>query len=120
MFKSSCHCGAIQIEISELPARLIECNCSICRRCGALWGYLNRKTAMVSFAPGAASAYVWGDKDIEFIHCNTCGCVTHYEGIEKTEEERLAVNFRMFPASEIASLELRMFDGADSWKLLDN
>tara|TARA_R110002110_G_scaffold376446_1_gene586280 strand:+ start:33996 stop:34358 length:363 start_codon:yes stop_codon:yes gene_type:complete len=120
LLKTSCHCGAVQIEISELPERLIQCTCSICRRYAALWGHLTRKTAKVSFAPGAASAYLWNDKIIEFYHCNTCGCVTHYEGVEKTEHERLSVNFRMFPVNSIKGIEVRTFDGADTWKFIDD
>lgn len=120
MLTSTCHCGAIRIEISELPKRLIQCTCSICRRYGVLWGHLTRQTAKVSFPIGAATAYVWNDKVIEFYHCNTCGCVTHYEGMEKTDEERLSVNFRMFGPSEYEGIEVRTFDGADTWKLLDS
>jgi hypothetical protein len=119
MLKGSCHCGAVRIEISELPERLIQCTCSICRRYAAIWGHLTRKTATVSFAPGTASTYMWNDKVIEFYHCNKCGCVTHYEGIAKTEDERLSVNFRMFPSKELEGIEVRTFDGADTWKLLD-
>jgi len=120
MLKSSCHCGAVQIETTEMPKWLTQCTCSICRRYGTLWGHLTRKTARVSFEPGAASAYVWNDKVIEFYHCNTCGCVTHYEGMEKTEEERVSVNFRMFAPEEIEDIEVRIFDGADTWKFLDD
>ena len=119
MLKSSCHCGAVKIEISELPETLIQCTCSICRRYAALWGHLTRRTAKVSFVPGSVSAYMWNDKVIEFYRCNTCGCVTHYEGIAKTENERLSVNFRMFLPAEYEGLEVRTFDGADTWELLD-
>lgn len=117
--KASCHCGAVEIEISELPERLIECTCSICRRYGALWGHLTRETAKVSFTPGAVAAYLWNDEVIEFYHCTNCGCMTHYEGTKKTPDERLSVNFRMFSTEEYEELEVRVFDGADTWKLLD-
>lgn len=57
---------------------------------------------------------------ITFYHCNTCGCITHYEGADKAGQERLSVNFRMFDSSEIEALEVRTFDGADTWELLDD
>lgn len=119
MHKSSCHCGAVEIEIYQLPARLVACNCSICRRYASLWGHLTQETAKVSYEPGAASFYKWGDGAIEFYHCNSCGCVTHYELIDKDSEARLSVNFQMFPQDLVDTLETKRFDGADSWKFLD-
>lgn len=80
---------------------------------------MTRETAKVVYAPGSASAYVWNDRVIEFYHCNTCGCVTHYEAMEKIPGERLSINFRMFDPSVYEHLEVRVFDGADTWKLLD-
>jgi len=117
--KATCHCGAIEISVSRLPDKLVKCTCSICRRYGALWGYYTRAEASVSYDNDEITRYIWGDKVIEFVHCNTCGCITHYEGIEKTEDERLAVNFRMFPAAVCLDLPIRTFDGADTWKYID-
>lgn len=119
MLKSSCHCGAVAIEVPELPENLIQCTCSICRRYGALWGFYTRTSAKINCDPDSVTAYIWHDKVIEFYHCNTCGCLTHYEGIEKTSSERIAINFRMFKPSEYAGLIVRTFDGADTWKFID-
>jgi hypothetical protein len=35
--EGSCHCGTIRITIAGDPADAPQCNCSICRRTGALW-----------------------------------------------------------------------------------
>jgi hypothetical protein len=119
MLKATCHCGAVTIEVNDLPERLISCNCSICRRYSALWGHLTRATAKVSYGPGAASAYLCNDHVIEFYHCNNCGCVTHYESVNTGLDERLSINFRMFDHKDIEALEVRYFDGAVSWKMLE-
>ena len=37
--EGSCHCGAIGITLEDDPVEASECNCSICRRTGALWTY---------------------------------------------------------------------------------
>jgi hypothetical protein len=65
------------------------------------------------------TAYAWGDRSIEFWHCNTCGCLTHYESTDKTGHYRVAVNARMMAPEDVAGIRLRTFDGADSWKYLD-
>ena len=120
MLHASCHCGAIQIEIRNRPRSLSQCTCSICRRYGAQWAYCTRKTARVSFKPGAASVYRWGKKKLEFYHCKECGCVTHYESVAKSEKSRVAVNARMMAPADIAGVKLRTFDGADTWKYLEH
>ena len=119
MRTASCHCGAVQIEMDRKPRVLTRCTCSICRRYGALWAYCTRKTARVNCEPTAVTAYVWNDKVIEFYHCNRCGCLTHYEGTKKTEGERLAVNARMMSPDDIAGIRIRTFDGADTWRFLN-
>ena len=119
MIEASCHCGAVHIEIESLPETLTQCTCSICRRYGALFAYLTRKTARVVDGQEAETPYIWGDRVIEFYFCNRCGCLTRYESIEKLEESRIAVNARMIDPTAIAGLRIRTFDGAETWKYLD-
>ena len=64
------------------------------------------------------SAYVWGDRTIEFYHCKQCGCTTHYESVEKHADSRVGVNARMLPPDIIAKVTIKKFDGADTWKYI--
>lgn len=119
MVKASCHCGAVQIELLRKPRSLTRCTCSICHRYGALWAYCTRKTASIAFTPGAVSGYRWGDESLEFYHCTRCGCLTHYESVDKKGDGRIAVNARMISPAAVADVPVRTFDGADTWKYLD-
>jgi hypothetical protein len=112
MLRATCHCGDVQIEVSEMPDSLTQCNCSICRRYGALWAYFTIDSATVTHAKHATSVYIWNDKDIEFVHCKTCGCLTHYEDTDKTGSYRVAVNARMMDPLIIEEIGIRVFDGA--------
>ncbi|MEE2775654.1 MAG: GFA family protein [Acidobacteriota bacterium] len=114
MLIGSCHCGAVVIQISELPGHLVQCTCSICRQYAAKWAFCNRSSARVTSPAEATAAYLWNDRVIEFHHCRTCGCVTHYESTDKAPDSRLAVNARMLDPAEIAGLRLRTFDGAET------
>ena len=116
---ASCHCGAVRIDLRELPATVTECNCSICRRYGALWAYYTRGQVTLHGAADQLAGYSWGDRQIEFRHCRHCGCLTHYESVEKGPDSRFAVNARMLPPDLMAALTVRHFDGADSWRYLD-
>ena len=119
MLSASCHCGAVQIEVVRKPRSITECTCSICRRYGSQWAYYTRKTAKVSYAADAISAYMWAEKSLEFYHCNNCGCLTHYESTDKSEAGRIAVNTRMMSPTDIVDIKVRTFDGAETWKYLD-
>ena len=119
MLSATCHCGTVRIEVARKPRKLAECNCSICRRYGAVWAYYTRKSVRISCPPDAISAYLWGDRSIEFYHCKKCGCITHYESVKKTSDSRIAVNARNMRPEDIASIRVRMFDGASTWKYLD-
>lgn len=119
MYKTSCHCGNVEVIVPQLPLQIVQCNCSICRRYGSLWGHYTRATASVKYQPESVVAYVWGDQVIEFYHCADCGCVTHYEGVDKTPEERLSINFRMFLPEVYSGVPIRLFDGAETWQFID-
>lgn len=118
MYKASCHCSAIQIEIDKKPESLTECTCSICHRIGAQWAYYTRKQVQIGGESQSSKSYTWGDKCIEFYHCKTCGCTTHYESVEKNDDSRIAVNARMMSREDTADIRVKLFDGADSWEFL--
>lgn len=120
MIESSCHCGALKLEInSEAPEKLLSCNCSVCHRYGSLMAYFPEDKVEVIANEDAIRKYVWGDKKIAFVHCKTCGCFSHWEGVPPKESDRMGVNARLFTNTNIDQMPIRRFDGADTWKFLD-
>ncbi|USD61851.1 aldehyde-activating protein [Vibrio sp. SCSIO 43140] len=113
----SCHCGNVQLSFESMPESVTSCNCSICRRYAALWGYFSPEDVLVTIKKIETKAYRWGDGYIDFQHCSICGCVTHYSSSGKADSSRTAINFRL--ADNLANLHIRYFDGADSWQTLD-
>ncbi|MCG9738435.1 aldehyde-activating protein [Shewanella insulae] len=116
----SCHCGQVQLTLAMPPETLTSCNCSICSRYGALWGYFDPKDVSLNERTDSATAgYSHGDKYLLFYHCKTCGCVTHTLTTDKVSEPRIALNFRMAPQALRENIQIRHFDGADTWQYLD-
>ena len=118
---ASCHCGAVRVEMSRKARKLTQCNCSICRRYGALWAYFQRKSVTVISNPNVLGSYTWGNENLEFFHCTICACVTHYEKRVKNPDgfDMSAVNFRNIDDPTVtANLPIRLLDGAGSWKKL--
>jgi hypothetical protein len=90
---ASCHCGAVRFEV-EAPTQVLDCKCSHCRLYGGLWAYYPQRD--VKFAtPPDTFIYMWGDKELEFHHCRTCGCATHTTIKGTNDAEKIAVNARL-------------------------
>jgi hypothetical protein len=111
----SCHCGAVVLELSRTPRKLTECNCSICRRYGALWAYCSRSRARVVQGRHSLVKYVQEGRKREFWRCRNCGCVTHHQ---RPNGATIAVNARNMDPQAVAELPIRMLDGAATWKVL--
>ena len=58
MLSTTCHCGAVAIQISRAPESVTDCNCSICRRYGTLWAYYDRKDVKITSRPDDAKISV--------------------------------------------------------------
>lgn len=119
MINGSCHCGDVQFELAERPQWLTSCNCSACRRYGALWGHAEIAAVQIHAAENATIAYTHGDRTLAFHSCRRCGCTTHWENLKPEDYSFMAVNFRMCPQEVIDGFRIRRFDGADSWEFLD-
>ena len=122
MYRTQCHCGDVRVEVERAPQKLTQCNCSICRRYGALWSYHRRRTVTVTGARSRLSAYSWGKGTREYYHCRRCGCVTHYEHAKKRDDgtDIVAVNARNSEEPvQVAVLPIKVFDGASSWRVVE-
>ena len=120
MFRVECHCGNVRLAAAQSPASITECNCSICHRLGALWAYYPRSGVEVIVGGKGLHGYMWGDKTITYHRCGECGCTTHYTAQDSEVGEKLAINARMAPCSEISDIPVREFDGLNTWKYLDD
>jgi hypothetical protein len=112
MIESSCHCGAVKLEILDAPEEVTGCNCSICRRYGALWAYYSPAHVRIIATTGATDCYRWGEKSIEFHRCRDCGCVTHWAAVIQPSG-RMGVNARLMQPEILAAARLHRFEGAN-------
>ncbi|QDG78339.1 GFA family protein [Labrenzia sp. PHM005] len=117
--KGACHCGTVSYEMTSPPKHAVKCNCSICRSLGTVWGHGSTKNIKITAKPDATIKYVWGDKQLAFHSCKTCGATTHWEGIAGDAIGRMAVNLCLADPGTIEAIGLRSFDGAETWKFLD-
>jgi hypothetical protein len=114
-----CHCGAVQIHVRRLPRTLTSCNCSICRRYGALWAYYKPSSVRVRAPKNGLVRYSWNRRIRYYHRCRKCGCVTHYTHRKTSSWATVGVNASNFEPSLIKDARIRHLDGAATWKLLD-
>jgi hypothetical protein len=120
MLAATCHCGAVRIEIARRPRSLTNCNCSICRRYGALWAYFRQADVRVVCGPDATAGYVWGRQALRFVRCAGCGCLTHWERVVPVEGGRVGVNARNFDPEALGPVRIRLLDAASDWEGLEH
>ena len=115
MLQGQCHCGAVKWEFGVRPDGATACNCTVCRRYGALWIYdYEGENVRVT---GQTTSYIRG-KAIEFHFCPSCGCVSHWRA-QRTDEEgrrRLAVNVRLSEPDPVATILIDHFDGLNTFE----
>ncbi|MCW5724086.1 MAG: hypothetical protein KIS81_03920 [Maricaulaceae bacterium] len=121
MIDGSCHCGVVRWTVPAPPEWLTRCTCSYCARSGALWASYAPAEVRLDYPIDAVIRYMQGDRTLAFISCARCGCTTHYEPADPAAAEaRIKVNMRMAHGFDYAALPVRVFDGADSWRYLDD
>ena len=75
----SCHCGKTQFEVTEAPASVTTCTCSLCAKRGALWAYYRPAQFRLTSAPEDVATYQWGSRTVKHHFCASCGCGTYSE-----------------------------------------
>jgi len=100
----SCHCGAVRIAVPRAPEWAASCNCSICRRTGALVAYYRPDEVRVD---GRTETYLTGDRFIRFHFCSDCANHTHWtanpealagdlpEAVREALATRMGINARL-------------------------
>lgn len=114
----ACHCGGVTVVVPAPPAYLGRCNCTLCTKTGAVWGYYD--PAEVRVTPRAPLvSYVRADMaepSLATDRCATCGCIVQWHAIVPLETPRMGVNMNLFEHADLAGVEIRAIDGR-SWPL---
>lgn len=84
----SCHCGAIVLEVKLRHglARAIRCDCSYCRRRGAIMASVLLDDLRFVKGEDHVALYTWGTGVAQHYFCPTCGIYTHHQRRSNPEE----------------------------------
>ena len=111
MLEGRCHCGQVGWRFDGAPDHATACNCSMCRRRGALWGYGHEGIDVR--VDGETAVYVWGDAALGTHFCPTCGIVAYWRGLTTDAQgrRRVGFNLRLAEPEAVADIPVHHLDG---------
>ncbi|MGF1659169.1 MAG: GFA family protein [Rubrimonas sp.] len=109
---ASCHCGAIRLRFPALDlASARRCDCSLCRRKGAVMVSVPRADLVVE-AGDALRRYQFGTMTAEHYFCGVCGIYTHHR--RRSNPEECGVNLGCVEGADMRAVEpVAWFDGVN-------
>ena len=111
-YKGSCHCGAVSFSFEGPPIdKGLRCNCSICRRKGALMTPFTvaPEALEVSAHDEALVLYEFGSRVAKHYFCRDCGIYTFHETARFPGKYR--INLGCIDELDSVNLPFDIFDG---------
>ena len=112
-YQGSCHCGSVRFRfISAEITSGLRCNCSICKRKGALMTdfFLAPTELNIESQTDCLTAYQFGSQIAKHYFCNKCGIYTFHQSVRKPGHFR--VNIGCIDEIDALALPFTVFDGA--------
>ena len=80
MKKLTCHCGAVEAEININGdfEKMMRCNCSICKRKGAIMSMVKNEDFKIIKGKDKLKLYQFHSKLAKHFFCTICGIYTHH------------------------------------------
>ncbi len=119
--KGSCHCGQTQFEVSEPPAGVTHCTCSLCAKRGALWAYYKPAQFSLTSRSQDVATYQWQSRTVKHHFCANCGCGTYSEspdwstGKPDFDNPKVGVNSRLLDDFDLDAVPVTVIDGKNLW-----
>jgi hypothetical protein len=112
-YTGSCHCGQVTFELDGEIRGVMECNCSVCRRKGALWHAATHEQLRITSGEADLGLYQFGTMTAKHYFCKRCGMSPFSH--PRLDPSRWIVNVRCLEGVDVKSLPVRLFDG-EHWE----
>jgi hypothetical protein len=92
---------------------VLDCNCSLCRRRGALWHPASESELRILTGESDLTLYQFNTKTAKHYFCSYCG--VHPFTRPRLDPSRWGVNVRCLDGVDLSSIAVRPFDG-ENWE----
>jgi hypothetical protein len=110
-YSGGCHCGSVRYEVEADLGQVMACNCSICRKRGALLTFVPADKFRLGGGEDVLTDYQFNKKVIRHLFCATCGVGSFARGRGPNGAEMVAVNVRCLDEVDPDALKITPFDG---------
>lgn len=120
-YLGACHCGAVQFSVDlDLGQGLSRCNCSFCRRRGAIVAIVAPSAFRLLEGETSLSEYAFRSRVGHYRFCKVCGIHAYGHGtLDVLGGPFVAVNVSCIDDIDLSATEVRYLDGrADTWQVL--
>ena len=112
--KLTCHCGSIELEVSLANdlQKLVRCNCSICKKKGAIMTSIDLKDLKVIKGEEKIKTYQFHTNVAKHYFCSNCGIYTHHQ--RRADPNTYGINVGCIDEidpQELFKLEVAVNDG---------
>lgn len=111
--KGSCPCGGVTVTLPRKPEYLNSCDCTLCFRLGALWGYYDPAEVTVEGETKPFTRTDLGEIWLDTNFCPTCSATVSWTARRELPRPRMGVNMRLFDPDELVGLPVRFPNGRD-------
>ncbi|HYC37823.1 MAG TPA: GFA family protein [Usitatibacter sp.] len=109
-YRGSCHCGRVRFEVDTILDEVRSCDCSICRRRGALTHRVDEGDLRLLTALEDLSLYQWNTKTAKDYFCPQCGILPFRR--PRTAPDKWAINARCLEDVDLAAIPVKPVHGS--------
>jgi len=109
-YRGACHCGTVRFEIQSTLDPSNRCNCSLCRRRGAIMTRVPADRFRLLAGEEALSLYQFNTKAAKHYFCNVCGIYPFHR--PRVAPELYGINVGCLEGVDPLSLKTGLNDGA--------
>jgi len=109
-YRGSCHCGRIKFEVVADIDHVRVCDCSICRRRGALLHRVNEGDLRILTPIEELTLYQWNTRTAKDYFCPACGILPFRR--PRTAPGKWSVNVRCLEDVDLDSIPRKYVHGS--------
>ena len=110
-YRGGCQCGAVTFEVDVDLDHCITCNCSRCRRLGAVLAFTTRDSFTLKSGEDSLTEYLFNKKQIRHLFCRTCGIQSFSYGAMPDGTQMAAINVNCLEGVDPRALNTQQVDG---------
>ena len=113
LYSGGCQCGKVRFEAETEIKEVLACNCSRCRRLGALLSAVPAAKFTLKSGGDAMTEFQFNKHVIHHMFCAICGIQPFAKGKGRDGSDMVMMNVRCLDGVDAEKFKVMKFDGAN-------